>query len=403
MNILERIGPNHTKDNIWKIGIHLVANKRTFMTLVSIYLLTMPSATTKTIGLITLAGEYAGFLFEIPSGYISDKIGHKKALILARTGLALGTLMYVYATNKYFFYAAAMLTSIGYAFESGTISAFMHNTLKSLKKEDQYSEIMGKIRSFGFAIPIIFITTLPLLAETHSMKIAFFIAFCIDIIGLLAIILLKEPVQIKETEEIKPTTIKQSLKTFFNLPWIPFIFAGAIIGGLQFGAIGGFKNPYQEFIGFSVSMLGILWATSRIIISQGLFFSGFIKKYVSMKNIILIRGISYGIGLCIAGISTNKWVIAAMFIIITSVWHISNPAYTHHLLEYIKNSNQKATLLSIQSQIIKIISGPMSIVMGYLVSTFHFAYAFIVMGALIFIFTLYFFIRLPHQNKAQTI
>jgi len=70
--------------NIWKLGVHYVTNKRLYQPILGISLLTVPGTTAATLGTMLLAGSMAALLFELPSGYISDKMGHKQAIVLAR-------------------------------------------------------------------------------------------------------------------------------------------------------------------------------------------------------------------------------------------------------------------------------------------------------------------------------
>jgi len=92
------------QSNIWKMAVYYITNKRTYLTFLTIFLLTMPNATAKTIGLILAVGQFVGFLVEIPSGYISDRIGHRNALIIARSAMVFSTACYVFATSIAVFY-----------------------------------------------------------------------------------------------------------------------------------------------------------------------------------------------------------------------------------------------------------------------------------------------------------
>ena len=67
--------------NIFKYGLSLIANKRIFVAILGAYYLTVPGVTPWWIGAILLISSGMGVLFEVPSGYIADKIGHKKALV----------------------------------------------------------------------------------------------------------------------------------------------------------------------------------------------------------------------------------------------------------------------------------------------------------------------------------
>ncbi|MBT6254166.1 hypothetical protein HOI83_02970, partial [Candidatus Uhrbacteria bacterium] len=67
--------------NIWKYAVHLVTSKRIYYTITGVYLLQIEGATAFTVGAVMAAGSITSFLFELPSGYISDKLGHRNALI----------------------------------------------------------------------------------------------------------------------------------------------------------------------------------------------------------------------------------------------------------------------------------------------------------------------------------
>lgn len=396
---------NQTKlnANIWKFAVHAITNKRAYMPFLTIFLLTMPNATAKTIGLLTLIGQITGFVFEIPSGYISDKIGHKKALILARVAMALSTLCYIFADKIWWFFLGSILLAIGWAFVSGTGNAFMHNTLMALGKDKQYAAIMGKIRSVGFAIPIIIIITLSTIAES-SFKIAFVIAFIIDIIGLVTVLFMKNPPREKQTvKEIGPSNFSTVLREFISVGWLPFVLAGSIVLSIIFGATIGFKNPYQEMLGFSISALGILWAVSRVFISGLLLINGWIYRKLSFKGFLLLRVFIFGVSFIAIGFITNMWVVAVLFIMgNTAMWGFLS-AESQYLLEFIKDSKFKATLLSVKELITKLFTAGVGIAMGLLVVKFSFQIAYLIVGIFLFLIMCVTAIFLPKHQKLKNI
>ena len=76
------------------------------------------------------AGFLASFLIEIPTGYFADRFGHKNSLILAKVFKILSTLSFVLGTNIYWFVAGSVFGALGFALQSGTQQAFVHETLK---------------------------------------------------------------------------------------------------------------------------------------------------------------------------------------------------------------------------------------------------------------------------------
>ena len=379
------------------MAIFWVTNKRTYLTFLTIFLLTMPNATAKTIGLVTAAGQLAGFLIEIPSGYISDRIGHKNALIIARLAMVLSTACYVFATNIGWFFIGGILVAVGFSFASGTASAFMHDTLRDLGKDDQFANIVGRLRSIGFAIPIVFIVLLPIIAET-SFRWAFGVALAIDIIGLLAVISLTRPSSSSEVEEISIVGFKKTMKDWYHAGWFRYVMVAMIVGGISFGATAGFKNPYQELIGFSISSLGILWAISRGLISGMLLGNGWIYKTFTFREFTIIKSLVRTLCLLAVGLFANMWVVAAAFILLTAINFGTSSAKSQYNLNFIKESKAKATLLSVNALLGKLFGGMFGLIMGMMVAGYSYMGAYLITGCILLAMVIFAIFYLPSKE-----
>ena len=369
------------------------------MSFLTIFLLTIPNATAQTIGVISAIGQVCGFLFEIPSGYLSDKIGHKNAIVLAKTSFALSVACYIFANSIIYFIFGAIFLALGIAMNSGTTSAFLKESLDDIGRGHQYSSISGKLRSVGFAVPIVLILLVAFVAE-KNYQLAFAIVLVTDIIGIITALSLT-PVKKEQTiDEFDIHNSGNLLKSYFKIKWLPYVIFAELIFAISFAATAGFKNPFQESIGFSIGMIGVLWAISRIGISLLLLVNGWLKERINFKQLILIQGIGYGLILVGVGLSTNKWVIAILFILATIIrWGLSS-IKSHFYLEYIHDSKQKASLLSMNSFIEKIFTGVFALVMGYIVFASGFAFGFMIAGIVISVVTLIAFGILKNKKPA---
>src|SRR3989339_2032359 len=90
--------------NLLKFTIALITNKRLFVVILGAYYLTIPNVTPWWVGTILLVSTLSGFLFEIPSGYIADKIGHKKALVVSSVSSVLSTSFFLFADSVSFLF-----------------------------------------------------------------------------------------------------------------------------------------------------------------------------------------------------------------------------------------------------------------------------------------------------------
>ncbi|OGG38334.1 hypothetical protein A3I34_02510 [Candidatus Jorgensenbacteria bacterium RIFCSPLOWO2_02_FULL_45_12] len=389
------------QNNIWKYALLLIANKRIFVAVLGAYYLTIPDVTPKIIGTILLAGSLSGFLFEIPSGYMSDKIGHKLTLVISRVLMLVSTIFFLLANNIAFLILGAIFLSASAAFQSGTGSAFMHETLQGLKREQDYARVMGKISSIGFAVPIIFMVLVPFLVSV-SYKTPFLIALVIDVIGLLAAIsLVVPPVPQEHIEEIGATNFKQVLQEGYRLNFFSIALFSGIISGTLF-SVGGFRAPYQSFLEIPVIWYGVFFGIGRAFASLMLAYSGRIKKYITLPSFYGFQLIIYTLLILVLGIISSWWVVVTAFIVINAFqWGLSKIDEGYQL-DIIKSSKFKATLLSTGSQIDRAVSAVSSFGVGFIIERVSYQYGFLYSGIifLVILFPLYLYIVRGYKTGA---
>jgi len=99
------------------------------------------------IGLLESVMITTSFLGEIPTGAIGDLLGKKKTLIIAFFLCAMGNLTMGFAPSFGILAMGIALTTFGGTFESGTIQAFVYDSLASIKEQEKYEKILGNLSS----------------------------------------------------------------------------------------------------------------------------------------------------------------------------------------------------------------------------------------------------------------
>ncbi|MFZ1720138.1 MAG: MFS transporter [Candidatus Moraniibacteriota bacterium] len=385
--------------NIWKYTLILIANKRIFVAILGVYYLTIPDVTAQTIGILLLIGQIAGFLFEIPSGYVSDKIGHKKALVVSRVSMLGSTALFLLASNTMFLALGGVFLAISNAFQSGTGSAFMHETLRGLKREHDYTRIMGKISSIGFAVPIIFMMTVPFLVSI-SYKLPFIISLVTDTVGLFATLALIAPkVSPEHVEEIRATNFWQVIREGHRLHFFVFSLFSGIISGVFF-AVGGFRSPYQSFLEIPVIWFGVLFGLGRMGASLMLAYSGRMKQTMTVFSFYRFELILYTVLLFSLGVATTWWVVAGVFLVSNAFqWGLSRIDEGYQM-DIIKTSKFKATLLSVGAQMELLIGAVASFGLGFAIEHLSYRYGFFSLSVVFvaFLLPLYIFIAKRYKN-----
>lgn len=377
MNVQQRLS-----GNLWKYTLLLTSNKRVFAAVLGAYYLTIPEVTPEWIGIILLAGSLSGFIFEIPSGYISDKIGHKSALVISRLALLISTTLLLLTNSVLFLIIAAIFLSLSSAFLSGTGSAFLHETLRGLGREHEYTKIAGKIRAISFAVPIALTVAIPFFVGI-SYKIPFLISLVIDAVGLGAALLLVRPrVSEEHVAEVGITNFKEVLQEGIRLRFLRFALFSGVVSGVLF-AVNGFRAPYQVVLEIPVVWFGVLFGIGRALASLLLAYSGAIKELIGDCHAFnRIQIAVYGALFLVLGITTTWWVVALVFIFINGLQFGLSQVQEGYLLEMIQKSKFKATLLSVNAQFGELTIAVCSLGLGFMIERSSYTFGFLLTAVL---------------------
>ena len=94
------------------------------------------------------------FIFEIPFGMITDKIGYKNSIIISHFSMLLARIILLFSFCFEFFVLESILEAVSMAFESGTMSGYEYEIIG----EENFAEktsVLGNYSTIGFIISTI--------------------------------------------------------------------------------------------------------------------------------------------------------------------------------------------------------------------------------------------------------
>lgn len=365
--------------NIWKYTLILIANKRVFVAILGAYYLTIPDIAAKEIGLILLVGQITTFIFEIPSGYASDKFGHRNTIIFSRIAMVLSSTTFIFSSDFVTLCLASVFMSLSQALFSGTGSAFMHETLRDLGREKEYTAISGKSSAIGFAVPAVLMTVVPFLVR-FGIHAPFVVGLVMDIVGLVAALLLTAPRVVAEhVEEIRNTNFTQVLKEGYHAGFFRLALFSGLTSGVLF-AVGGFRAVYQAELGLQIIYFGIFFGAGRALASLMLAHSGKLRLWFTVKHFYLFLFLSYAVMLLCFGLIDEPWVVVLLFIVSNAFHWGFSQLDSGYMLDTIRASKFKATLLSVSSQIDSLFNAAACYGMGLAIGYFSFKGGFLIMA-----------------------
>ena len=219
-------------------------------------------------------------ILELPTGAFADYFGKKISLILGSFSACLGFIIYSLCLNFWQFAAGEIIFALGMAFISGADSAFIHETLISIKREKDYKKIEGKARGINQLAQTLgslfggFIGSFSLALTLITTAFSGFIA------ALFGLSFAKTKVKLPREEKTRYLEIiKDSLKIIKNnssVLWLTLFFA--TFNGLVWSSYW-FSQPYLQMLGVPIVYFGIIFAGINLISAIG---SSLVDKFMKL-------------------------------------------------------------------------------------------------------------------------
>ena len=303
-------------------------------------------------------------LFELPTGYISDRLGNKLALIIAASLMIAANLLPVFSLTAPVFFIHFLMIALSRSFFSGASQALLYNELQALSLEKEFKVIEGNSRFYSLVSRTI-AWALGGYIIALNPKLIYLLTAVSASIALFSAFAMKQTKKIETKERVNPLQLlKDGLLKDENLRWA-LIQGTGIFVTVRIIQV----NLYQPILldkGFSVASLGLIMSAMTVAESFGSKFTGeFSEKFG------LIRGSFLSIlAVCISMISfaySISYLAIVNFIVFSFFIGISMPLARQILNDNIKTSEARATVLSFESLFNRLLSAAVTMPIAYLI------------------------------------
>lgn len=97
------------------------------------------------IGIVEGIYHATSILCEIPSGAAADLLGRKKCMLLSRICIAISCLIMLFADDFWMFAFSFIIQAFGNNLNSGSEEALIYDSMKAIGREDHYMGVYGKL------------------------------------------------------------------------------------------------------------------------------------------------------------------------------------------------------------------------------------------------------------------
>jgi len=235
-------------------------------------------------------------IVEVPSGYLSDRIGRRRTLLLSCIALLAAYLCFL-ISNEFAGYAAGqILIAISIAFRSGTDTAFHYESLQALGRANEYGDREAIAGKYGFAA-----TAVAALAGgffgSFNLAYAYLLSLLTAAVSLYIVILFVE-VTTRDSNNPADSFLKQlsSCISYLRHPllfWL-FVYSMYMIAFVHIPYE--FYQPYLRLLedsnalaGFNAStMAGILFAITAIVAAFTSAYSMQWQRSIGLARLLII-------------------------------------------------------------------------------------------------------------------
>lgn len=302
--------------------------------------------------LLYVVYDVAATALEVPSGYMSDRLGRRMTLVAAALAGVIGALC-LYAGSGFAMFALGQaLLGAGMAFSSGTDSALLYESLARENRDREVDE--QELRAWRFGFTALALSAVAGGAMSFASPALPFLAGALAAAGMLVIALkLVEPDGAAHPEG---SELLQSgaLKEAFSQPVLRWIFALAVLmyGYSHIPFV--FGQPFilqaLERLGLAAEAPLVSGAVSAVMMLISVLASLYAMRLRSWLGLPAILLLSFAMQVALAGVlAASANVLAIGFLLLRMVPNSLSQPFILARIQPLLRDEKRATFLSLQS------------------------------------------------------
>ncbi len=303
-------------------------------------------------------------LFEAPTGYFADVYGRKKSLIVGSVVQLLSIVLFAVAESFWLFLVVEVLMGMALAFYSGAISALVYESLDADNRVSEYQKIWGKMQFYNFIVMALTAMIGSVVAHCYGLVYAIYINIPSVVLMFLVALSLEEPPSVKVMAKkgyakefasniVETFRLSKALQLIVFYSAIVYIFNQSIYPAYQ---------NYYDLIGVNLIWFGFIHAALQIVAGVSSFYAYRIEKALGKRTLALMLPFMVALSYLLMGSFIGVWSFVFIFFqqFVRGVKLVVVSDYINQLV----GSEQRATILSMESMLSKILIAPMLLLWG---------------------------------------
>lgn len=318
----------------------------------------------------------AAFLFEIPSGYMSDCLSRRRVMIAGGVSTIAGYVSIALASGFWTLIMGEALLGIASALFSGTLEAYTYDLLKRNKTQKQFLKEFGSITTWAGVASFVAMIIGGILYGYIGANILW-VEAVIMLFGTVAFLFLPELLEVKRvvkhkdaiTDAVSITVNTLKNPKLRNLILFPSLYGAFTI--VMFWIL----QPIMDTVKIPVGLFGVYAGASqlfRIILSKYAY--KICEKLGEIRtSMITIGSVVIGVAMGLIATHINNMpliYITCMILAISPSFRILNNLQYNTLIHHSIKSNERGTVLSTRAMVATIVGAIALIIAKFLLDGF---------------------------------
>ncbi len=186
------------------------------------------------VATILAAGDLALVGFEVPTGWLADRFGHRASLIAGSFVQTVGMVLCWRGEGTAALVAASVLVALGDAFRSGADQALLYRSCQALGCEDDFQRIEARARAIQTAALVGLVIAGGAIVKTWGFDVGWAVETGLCIAGLAIAVAMAEPPAPVSDDRLSPSQGHATISWSLALLILPAALLGAAAGAASF-------------------------------------------------------------------------------------------------------------------------------------------------------------------------
>ena len=214
------------------------------------------------VGIILATTSALGFLFEVPTGILADKISRKYVLLASLFFKALCLVLWLAVPSFLGYWLGAVSLAISAALESGAIQAYLYGTLSHDGKQ-QFGKFWSRVSAMVMLSWSLAYVATTVIGIHYGVILGLSILACL--VGIVICLTLPKDNVAASNTEVKPKVFRSAITNIKHSPELKsLLVVGILVIGIAFMTVV-YIGPYYHQSGVSTRWVPLLMAAGNIL------------------------------------------------------------------------------------------------------------------------------------------